>query len=359
MANSTRRCFLVGAGSVLAAPMITGRASAQAKLRPVKIAWNRQFVPAAVVQKGADLAAEAGLQVELVNFTRSLDGMVAMQKGDVFIANCLIGIPQFSLALSKGIELTAISGAVKNTVAVIASRQALPKDQIDEKNVVYIGPDPWKQLVGKKVGFARGSAAEFLLRSSMKANGLDFQKDIQFVDVKSNGDQVLALQQGGIDFAVLAEPAGVQTRIAGYGVLLAYPYAAGEFTRENTPFVVRTDALEDYKAELQVLIDAHVKATKHYQDNLAEWVKDSAKVTLYGQTALDHLMDPERLGLDPKYWANATLGLMLPVQDLQSYAKALFADGFIQQDVSDQIERHLNYSFLSNATGAARADLGG
>jgi ABC-type nitrate/sulfonate/bicarbonate transport system substrate-binding protein len=235
----------------------------------------------------------------------------------------------------------------------------LPKEQIDQKNKAYVGPEPWRHLVGKKIGTARGSQMEFLLRSYMKVHGLDFDKDIKFIDLKTNTDQSLALQQGSIDVAALVEPSATQARMAGYGVLLATPYDAGEFARLNSGLLVRTAGLKQYANEIQHLVNAHVKAMKFYQDNLDAWVKDTAAVTLFDMPTAGHLMNPAGLGLDPKYWANVSFDYKLPADALSLYAKNLFASGFVPKDVSQEMVTRLDYSFLSKATGKSKAELGG
>jgi ABC-type nitrate/sulfonate/bicarbonate transport system substrate-binding protein len=355
--QTTRRRFLVASGAVLAAPMISRGAAAQ--LKPIKMAWIRQFAPAGMVQKAVEFAKADGLTIEQIAFTRGLDGMVALQKGDAIACNCLVGYSQLCLAIAQGIDLTALSGGAAGLNALIISTKSVPKDQIDEKNKAYVGPEPWKLLKGKTVGAPRGSQNEFLLRSYMKLHGLDYEKDIKFVDLKANADQVLALQQGSIDVAALIEPSATQARMAGHGVLLAFPFGAGDFARLNSGLYARTDALKQYPEELQRLVNAHVKAIKFYQANPAAWATDTAKVTLFDTPTVTHLMDPKQLGLEPKYWANVELDFKLPVKDLQAYAKNLYESGFVNKDVSDQLPAHLDYTMLSKATGLSKSELGG
>lgn len=355
--HTTRRRFLAASGAILAAPMISRGAAAQSK--PFKLAWIRQFAPAGMVQKAVEFARADGLAIEQVAFTRGLDGMVALQKGDAIACNCLVGYSQLCLALAQGIDLTALAGGASGLNALIISPKSLPKDQIDEKNKAYIGPEPWKLLKGKTVGAPRGSQGEFLLRSYMKLHGLDYEKDIKFVDLKANADQVLALQQGTIDVAAIIEPSATQARMAGHGVLLAFPYGAGHFARLNSGLYARTDALKQYPEELQRLVNAHVKAIKYYQADRAAWAKDTAKVTLFDAPTVTHLMDPKQLGLEPKYWANVELDFRLPAKELQAYAKNLYESGFVSKDVSEQLPAHLDYSMLSKATGMSKSELGG
>jgi len=355
--QTNRRRFLMTTGAVLAAPMISRSASAQ--LKPFKLAWIRQFAPGALATKAVEFAKADGLSIEMIAFTRGLDGMVALQKGDAIAANCLVGYSQLCLALAQGIDLTAISGGASGLNALLISPKNLPKEHIDEKNKAYIGPEPWKLLKGKTVGTARGSQMEFLLRSYMKKHGLDFEKDIKFVDLKANADQVLALQQGTIDVSATIEPSATQARMAGHAVLLSYPYVAGDYARLNSGIFARTDALKQYAAELQILVNAQVKAIKFYQADRATWVSDTAKVTLFDAPTMTHLINPQQLGLEPKYWANVDFDYKLPTDQLKLYAKNLYESGFVTKDVSEQLPAHLDHSMLAKATGLSKAELGG
>ena len=352
-----RRTLLSGTAVALALPLLPKMATAQTKT--LKLAWIRQFAPAGLVQKEMELAKAEGLNVELIGFSRGLDGLVALQKGDAIAADCLIGYSQFFLALAQGIDVTMIAGSALGLNAILINPRSLPKGQVDEKNKAYIGPEPWKQLAGKSVGMARGSQAEFLLRTFMKAHGMDLDKDAKFVDLKTNADQALALQQGSIDVAVLVEPSATQSRIAGHGVLLAYPYDAGPFTRLNSGLIVRTDALKQFPEELQRLVRAHVKAIQFYQSDRSALVSDTAKVTLFDVKAMTHLLNPQSLGLDPKYWMNMEFDNRLPKAAIELYAKNLFEAGGLQRDVSSEIGSHLDYSMLANATKLSRTELGG
>ena len=352
-----RRRFLAGSAAALATPFLPRQAFGQSKT--LKLAWIRQFAPAGLVQKEVDLAKADGLNIELIGFNRGLDGLVALQKGDAVAADCLVGYSQFCLALNQGIDLTLISGSSAGLNAILISPKAVPKGEIDEKNMAYKGAEPWKQLAGKNVGMARGSQAEFLLRAYMKQHKMDLDKDAKFVDLKTNADQALALQQGSIDVAVLIEPSATQSRLNGHGVLLSYPYDAGEFAKLNSGLIVRTDALKQYPDELQRLVNAHVKAIQFYQSDRAALVTDTAKVTLFDTKVLNHLMNPQSLGLDPKYWINMEFDVRLPKSALEQYAKLLFESGGVPKDVSAEVGAHLDYSMLEKATKKSRSELGG
>jgi ABC-type nitrate/sulfonate/bicarbonate transport system substrate-binding protein len=113
---------------------------------------------------------------------------------------------------------------------------------------------------GKKLGGARGSTQELLARTYLRTHGMDLDKDLQFVDLKANTDQLLALQRGDVDFIVAVVPSTTAARVKGYGAHVAFPYDAGEYTRLNTLLVVRGDLPKTAPELASKIVKAHVGA---------------------------------------------------------------------------------------------------
>lgn len=354
----SRRTVLTGMGAAGLVPMLGKSALAQTQA-PINMAWIRQLAVSSVVQKQANLAAANGFPVELINFNRGLDGMVALQRGDVVASNCLVGYAQFFIALTQGIDLTLVAGACSRLNEIVVSPSILAQADIDSRNLAFSGEKPWEVLRGKKVGTARGSYQEFVLRSFLKSNSMDIDKDIVFVDVKTNADQALALQQKAVDAIVSVEPSAAQTRLDGYGILLSFGYNPGDFLALNNLMLVRTDLIKERPDAVQELVRSQVEAIDGYKADKAAWIKDTAEVTLFNNDTLTHLFDPESLGLDPRYWANVGIDWQLPRENIKQLASELYKVGFITTDITDQIDDRLDYSFLEKATGRPIAELGG
>jgi ABC-type nitrate/sulfonate/bicarbonate transport system substrate-binding protein len=354
----TRRRLLKTGLLLAAAPAILRPRPARAG-GTLNVGWMRQFAPAGVVQKEADIAKEAGLTVNLINFTRGLDGLIAMQKGDIEMTDTLMGYSQFCVALGQGIDVTMVAGTSQGLTEILIAPKQIPAGQYDEKNRAYTGLAPWELLRGKAVGGARGSQQEFVLRYYLREHGMSFEKDIRFIDLKANTDQSLALRQGSIDAACVIEPTAMQARIDGYAALLDFGYDKNNVTKLNAGLLGRTAFIKQNRDVVQTMVDSHVKALTGYKADRAAWVKDTAAVTLFKPDTLGHLLNPAQYGLDPKYWYNLDISEMLPLVAMKDYAKSIFAAGFVAKDVSDQIDAHVDYSFLEKATGRTRAQLGG
>jgi ABC-type nitrate/sulfonate/bicarbonate transport system substrate-binding protein len=352
----TRRKFLAGASGALATPFIGTKAFSQSTTIP--LAWIRQFAPAAIVQKQMEFARAGGLNLELISFNRGLDGMVALQKGDVVASDILVNFSHFCMALAQGADFTVVSGSCQGLNEILISPSLVPAAELDKKNLAYTGGKPWELMKGKSVGCARGSHQEFILRLFLRKNGMDIDKDIKFIDLKSNTDQALALKQGSVDIALITEPTSTQARLDGYGILLTHGYEGNEFTKLNSPLIVRTDFMNKSPDVVQKLVDAHVKAIQHYHADRAAWAADTAAVTLFSKETLTYLMNPQSLGLDPKYWANVSLSWELPLESIKKLSSGLAQAGFIPQDVTDKVVPRIEYRFLEKATGKSKAELG-
>ena len=236
-----RREVLAGTLATLAAPALISRANAASGA--INLGWIRQFATAGIVQKEAELAKAVGLTVNQVGFNRGLDGLIAMQKGDIDMTDTLIGYTQVCVALSQGIDVTLVSGTSLGLTEILIAPKLLPSGSHDEKNRAYTGANAWELLKGKSIGGARGSQQEYHLRAYLKENNIDFEKDIKFVDLKTNTDQVLALRQGSIDAACVIEPTAIQARMEGYAALLTFGYDKARVTALNAGVLVRTDFL--------------------------------------------------------------------------------------------------------------------
>lgn len=351
----SRRLFLAGSASTLAMPAVMRHARAQSGT--IRLGWIRQFAPSGMVQKEVDLARSKGLEIEMIGFNRGLDGLLAMQQGSIDMTDCLIGYSQVCVGLGQGMDIKLISGSSRGLTEILIRPEELPDGTFDEKNAAYTGDAPAELLRGKRVGGARGSQQEFLLRYFLRENGLDFEKDIEFVDLKTNTDQSLALRQGSIDAACVIEPTAIQARIDGYAALLAFGYDKARVTTLNAGVVARSDFLAENADTVQTFIDAHVETMNAFKADREMWAKDTAAVTLFDPKTLGYLLNPADFGLDPKYWANLDLSETLPLGGLQEFAKSLYAAGFVQDDVSDKIPEHVDYAFLEKATGKSRDEL--
>ena len=83
-----------------------------------------------------------------------------------------------------------------------------------------------KELIGKKVGLAGfGDATQVLARLILARNGIDPEKDVQFVPFGTDSGRFAALQQKLADAVVTSPPLDFEGKKLGYNVLArAYEY---------------------------------------------------------------------------------------------------------------------------------------
>lgn len=367
--SMNRRQFLrngaISGAAIMAAPLLAAcgesdgaGTSADDGATHVRQGWIRQFAPSAVSEKEVEILKRNRQSAELVAFNRGLDGLVAMENGDIDYTAYLLGYTHLIQAMAENIPVKVLAGSGSGISEVLIRPDLIPDGDYDDVNKAYAGDNAWELMRGRKVGIARGSTQEFITRSYLNFHDMSFETDIEFIDLKSNTDQLIALERGDVEIAVPIVPSATQARVEGYGALLAHPFDAGDFTRLNTALIVRQGFIDEAPESAQAVVDAHVEAVDFYNASAAQWVEDTVKVTLFDQEVIQHLMFPDLLGLEPELWQNVFIDYVIPVEEVQKLAAELFEAGFVEQDVSDQIPDVVDLSLLEQSTGKSASELG-
>jgi NitT/TauT family transport system substrate-binding protein len=128
-----------------------------------------------------------------------------------------------------------------------------------------------KELSGKKVGLAGfGDATHVLARLILARNGIDPEKEIQFVPLGTDSARFSALQQKLADAVVTSPPLDFEGKKLGYNILArAYEYV-------NYPlsgFGVNIKSIEQNRDQVKRMIRALIKASRFIRENREEAVK--------------------------------------------------------------------------------------
>jgi len=128
-----------------------------------------------------------------------------------------------------------------------------------------------KDLSGKKVGLAGfGDATHVLARIILARNGIDPEKEIQFVPLGTDSARFAALQQKLADAVVTSPPLDFEGKKLGYNILArAYEYV-------NYPLSgvgVNIKSIEQNRDQVKRMIRALIKASRFIRDNREEAVK--------------------------------------------------------------------------------------
>jgi NitT/TauT family transport system substrate-binding protein len=128
-----------------------------------------------------------------------------------------------------------------------------------------------KDLSGKKVGLAGfGDATHVLARLILARNGIDPEKEVQFVPLGTDSARFSALQQKLADAVVTSPPLDFEGKKSGYNILArAYQYV-------NYPLSgvgVSIKSIEQNRDQVKRMIRALIKASRFIRENREEAVK--------------------------------------------------------------------------------------
>jgi len=282
------------------------------------------------------------VDIEGINFTAGSDALTALVSKSVDIAQ--VTYLSFVSGLDKGFDLVAVSGQVNG-----GSEMLVGKD-------TALASDDWaglKKLIAEykaqgkpfRIAASRGNAQDLHMRGELALNGINPNKDVQFVNIPNPSDHAAALQRGEVELICSVEPFASQIRMTGVGKHFAFPYkqAAGRLTNL---IVTRSDVIKEHPAEVKETVAAVVRLVDNLQKDKGAWVASIVK-----GTGLDKTVATEALKNsypDYKMYRAQTQAIGTMMKELK----------YISTDVSAQIDKNMDYSFLMEVTKKPKSELG-
>ena len=283
-----------------------------------------------------------GVDIEAINFTSGNDALTALVSKSVDIAQ--VTYLHYVTGLDKGMDLVAISGQVNGgSELVVAADSPLKAD--DWAGLKKMIEDYKAQGKPFRIAASRGNAQDLHMRGEFLKYGINPAKDVQFVNIPNPADHQAALQRGEVELIGTVEPFATQIRVNGVGKHFNFPYdqAAGNLTNL---IVTRSDVIASQPVAVQQTVTAVVSLVGSLKKDKQAWIASIVKGT----------------GLDPKIAAGA-LDNAFPDYDMHRASTLAIADmmkelKYISRDVSADITKNMNYSFLEKATAKTAKDLG-
>ncbi len=136
--------------------------------------------------------AKEGLDVELVEFVNSADGLNALVAGKLDLG--AFGTTAPLVHISRGTDLKIIGGVMGEDAAIITTV---------EKAAAIKGVS---DLRGRKVATVRLASGDAVLRGALHDAGIDWKKDLQIFELKSPPAVIEAVKSGQVDAGVVWGP---------------------------------------------------------------------------------------------------------------------------------------------------------
>ncbi|MCF4124105.1 ABC transporter substrate-binding protein [Methylobacterium sp. SyP6R] len=312
---------------------------ASAQDAPVKVGYAKcaHCLPVALLPGFAK-----GATIDATGFNSGNDVLTALIAKSLDVAQ--VTYLHYVTALDKGFDIVAVAGEVNGGSECLSAK------------ALNLKADDWagfKAAVEKakvagtplKVAASRGNAQDIHMRGAFLKQGINPNKDVQFVNIPNPSDHLAAMQRGEIDMVCSVEPFASQIRMAGAATHFVLPYdqAAGNLTNL---IVTRSDVIAKNRAGVQAVVDADVALVETLKADKGVWIDViNQKTGLSKEVAAAAIQNAEP---DYRMHRAKTQAIAAMMRDLK----------YISRDVSADVETHMDFSFLEAATKKTRDGLG-
>ena len=283
-----------------------------------------------------------GVQIDAVGFNTGTDALTALVSKNIDVAQ--VTYLHFAIALDKGFDVVAISGQVNGGSAMMVGNDlaVTPNDWASLKKVIADYKAAGKPF---RVAASRGNTQDIHMRGAFAKQGIDINKDVQFVNIPNPSDHLQALRRGEIELICTVEPFATQILQAKAAKLFGLPYdqAAGKLTNI---ILTRSDVVAAKPKELENTVRAVVKVDEFIASDKAALVDVISKITGLDKAIATGAV--ENLDPDPKMYRASAVAIAGMMRELR----------YINSDVSAAVEKNMNYTFLEAATGKPKSELG-
>ena len=272
----------------------------------------------------ADDLKKLGVTLKLVEFVRYADARTALLAGSLDVAS--VGPADLAIALANG----------SNNMVGIMGVGGSPKYLIAGKGKKF---DSWDDIKGKKIAIAPGSAVWFQFAATLIEKGIPYNS-FTAVNIQGGGanfDQ--ALEKGEVDAIATWEPFESIPVMKGYGSFAKnLDYSISKSVGAELGMLVANKAAATDKREaVQKFVTAYVAKMKELEGSKPKF--GAAIAALTGLDADVSLKVAEVIELGP---------VISPAQ-VKAQAKAFNELGVIPKDVSGEIDKYWDGSFLATA----------
>lgn len=262
-----------------------------------------------------------GLDVELVEFQNSADGINAVTAGKLDLG--AFGTTAPLLFYSKGTDLKIIGGIMGQDAALVTK----PELAGTIKSVA--------DLKGKKVATVRLASGDAVLRGALKENHINWKTDVQIFELKNPPAVIEAVKSGQVDAGVVWGPHDLRAEQQGLKIVVR----SGDLQPGHPccRLVVTASKLKE-SATLEHFLRAILQAEKYAADHRKETIDAVEKYIKldrallekgYYSPNLDQRSDPNVKGVE-KFWLTMVASEfaegkrpLAPIFELSLYRNAL------------------------------------
>lgn len=282
------------------------------------------------------------VKLEAIAFNTGNDVLTALLSKSIDVAQ--VTYLHYATALDKGFDVVAISGQINGGSQILVGND-LPLRENDWTGLKKLIADYKAQGKVFRVAASRGNAQDIHMRGAFAKQGIDINRDVQFINIPNPSDHVQALRRNEVELICSVDPFATQIREVKAAKFFAFPYdqAAGKLTNL---IVTRSDVIASRPKGVEQTVRSIIKVNDLMASDKALFIDTIQKVT----------------GLDKAVATGAVANLYPDYQMHRASAVAIaqmMRDlKYISTDVSAAVEKNMDYRFLEAATGKPKSALG-
>jgi NitT/TauT family transport system substrate-binding protein len=280
-----------------------------------------------------------GLKYDVKDFRDSTSQLLALDQGELDIANTTS--QHLVRAISEGIDIVWILGWGGGNNVLVARKGFEAADDAALTAVIMARKRQGKPVT---VGVPTGSMQHAKLLFYLKSLGIDGERDTEIVNVPFP-NHPRALEAGEIDMAMTLYIFGVIAIDKGDAKLVRHLFG-DQFGKQEIGFIVRRRLARDKPEFVQRIVSSLAEAMDMFMGNTDLRIELEQK---YSRLPDAVVAMQERQFAKYDYRTN--------VADLKAMAKELRDLGWVKEDYSDRVDKHLDFTFLAKATGQSPAQL--
>ena len=276
------------------------------------------------VAKEYGLFAQEGLNVELIEFQNSADGLAALRAGKLDLG--AFGTTAPLVHIAKGANLRIIGGVMGEDAAIVTTAA-------NASRIRTI-----KDLKGRKLATVRLATGDAVLRGALEKAHINWKKDLQIFELKNPPAVIEAVKSGQVDAGVVWGPHDLRAEEQGLKVIIrSKDLAPGHPCCRLT---VEEKSLQSNPGTWERFIKAFLRSEKYTRDHHKETIAAIQKYVkldpallekAYYSDNLDQSSDPNVQGVSA-FWSTMQSSEFVdskqpirPFIDTNLYKKALEA----------------------------------
>jgi len=215
-----------------------------------------------IIARDKGLFAQEGLNVELVEFANSADGMTALRGGKTDAGS--VGVTAPLVHISKGAGDIRIIGGLGGEGSAVVVKPALAAKISDLKG-----------LKGLKVGTVRLSSSDAIVRAELAKAGIDWRTDIKVFELKNPPAVLEAVKSGEVDAGVVWAP--FDSKAEEYGLKILVRTGKLSPGHPCCRIAVLSEDLAKRPAVWVSFLKAILRAERYIDENKADTIATVAK----------------------------------------------------------------------------------